>query len=95
MFLAEEHLDKAKEIVLKNRKKRSCKKCYDRGYIGTSPENTLIVCDKCVDIEKAMEEWKEYVKLDPQLMEDFKELFEEEEGKEVSQETPSESQETE
>lgn len=77
MFLAEEHLDKAKEIVLKHRTKRSCKKCYDRGYVGVSQENTLVICEKCVDIEASMEDWKEYVKTDQQLMEDFKEIFEE------------------
>ena len=96
MFLAEQHLDKAKEIVLKHRKKRSCKKCYDRGYIGTSSENTLVVCEKCVDVEKAMEEWKEYVKTDPQLMEDFKDLFEEETKEaESTEETPAENKEAE
>lgn len=87
MFLAEEHLDKAKEIVLKHRTKRSCKKCFDRGYVGVSTENTLVVCEKCVNIEAAMDEWKEYVKTDEQLMEDFKELFEEE--------TPAEENQTE
>jgi hypothetical protein len=91
MFLAEEHLDKAKEIVLNHRKKKSCKKCYDRGYVGVSQENTLVVCEKCVDIEAAMNEWKEYVKTDEQLMEDFKEIFEEtpEEGEEENKEETS------
>lgn len=92
MFLAEEHLEKAKEIVLKNRKKKSCNKCYDRGYLGVTQENTLVICTKCVDIDKSMDEWKEYVSQDPQLKEDFKELFEEEntetaEGEETQEQT--------
>ena len=87
MYLAENHLEKAKEIALNNRKKRTCKKCYDRGYIGLTPENTLVICEKCVNVDAAMEEWKEYVKQDPQLMEDFKDLFEEEEEETESNES--------
>ncbi|MFA5466188.1 MAG: hypothetical protein WC218_09425 [Candidatus Cloacimonadales bacterium] len=87
MYLAENHLEKAKEIALNNRKKRTCKKCYDRGYIGLTPENTLVICEKCVNVDAAMEEWKEYVKQDPQLMDDFKDLFEEEEEETESNES--------
>ena len=74
MYLAENHLEKAKEIALNNRKKRTCKKCYDRGYIGLTPENTLVICEKCVNVDAAMEEWKEYVKQDPADGR-FKDLF--------------------
>ncbi|HOE91846.1 MAG TPA: hypothetical protein PKZ69_05315 [Candidatus Cloacimonadota bacterium] len=86
MYLEEKHLEKAKEIVLKHRKKRSCKKCYDRGYVGLTLENTLVVCDKCIDIDQAMDEWKEYVKLDEKLVEDFHDLFEEEPQEEGAEE---------
>lgn len=76
--LAEKHLEKAKEIAVRNRKKKSCGKCYDRGYIGITPENTLALCHKCVDMEKALAEWKIYVSDIPELKEQYKELFEEE-----------------
>jgi hypothetical protein len=71
------HLEKAKQIALANRKKKSCNNCYERGYTGTTQENTLVLCTKCVDEEKAMTEWKEYVETVPELKEHFHELFEE------------------
>ncbi|MEA1972177.1 MAG: hypothetical protein U9N34_02630 [Candidatus Cloacimonadota bacterium] len=74
--LSESHLEKAKKIALKNRKKKSCNKCYDRGYIGIDQNNLLALCQKCVDIEKATAEWKEYVTQFPELKEYFKEMFE-------------------
>ncbi len=93
MYLAEEHLEKAKEIVLKNKKKKSCNKCYDRGYIGISLENTLVICTKCVDVDKAMEDWKAYVSEDPELKAEFHELFEEENAEQNDQENDSENKE--
>ena len=74
--LDEKHLEKAKEIALNNRKKKSCNKCYDRGYIGVTEENLLVLCTKCVDMEKAMDDWKNYVAQFPDLKEHFKDLFE-------------------
>jgi len=89
MMLDEKHKKVAIEIVQRNRKKKSCGKCYDRGYEGfSSADNTIIPCSKCVDTEKAYEEWKAYVETDEQLKEDFKELFEEEEK---TEETVSEA----
>ena len=80
MMLDEKHKKVAIEIVQKNRTKKSCGRCYDRGYEGfSSADNTIIPCSKCVDTEKAYEEWKVYVSADEQLKEDFKELFEEDE----------------
>ena len=80
MMLDEKHKKVAIEIVQRNRTKKSCGKCYDRGYEGfSSTDNTIIPCSKCVDTEKAYEEWKVYVSGDEQLKEDFKELFEEDE----------------
>ncbi len=77
------HLDKAKEIAVHNRKKKSCNVCYDRGYIGLTEQNMLYLCHKCVDIEKAMEEWKNYVADFPDLREYFKELFENDKENEI------------
>jgi len=89
MMLDEKHKKVAIEIVQRNRKKKFCGKCYDRGYEGfSSADNTIIPCSKCVDTEKAYEEWKAYVETDEQLKEDFKELFEEEEK---TEETVSEA----
>jgi hypothetical protein len=70
------HLEKAKEIAARNRKKKQCNACYDRGYIGVTEENMLYLCHKCVDVEKVMQDWKEYVAKFPELKEFFKELFE-------------------
>ncbi|HPR17768.1 MAG TPA: hypothetical protein PLD62_05945 [Candidatus Cloacimonadota bacterium] len=81
--LEEKHLEKAKEIAARNRKKKSCGKCYDRGYIGVTPENTLVLCHKCVDMEKAMADWKSYVAEIPELKEQYHELFEEDEKPET------------
>ena len=78
MFILDEiHLDVAKAIAEKNRKKNSCDHCYDRGWIGVSEQNLLVLCPKCVDREKAIEEWKEYVSEHKELKEHFSELFEE------------------
>ncbi|MCF7793626.1 MAG: hypothetical protein K9N09_04920 [Candidatus Cloacimonetes bacterium] len=76
--LDEKHLEKAKEFAARNRKKKSCGNCYDRGYIGVTPENTLALCHKCVDMEKALEDWKNYVAEIPELKEQYQELFEDE-----------------
>ena len=73
--LNEKHLAKAREIVINNRIKQSCKYCYDRGYIGTNEENMLILCHKCVDKEKAYQDWKEYVSQYPELKEIYQDMF--------------------
>jgi hypothetical protein len=75
--LTEEQLGKAKEIALSNRRKKNCGDCYDRGYIGVTEENLLILCPKCVDLDKSMVDWKEYVAEVPELKEQFQDLFEE------------------
>ena len=79
--LDDKHLNKAKEFAAHNRKKKSCNNCYDRGYIGTTPENTLVLCPKCVDVDEVMEVWKNYVKDIPELKEQYSELFEDEKEK--------------
>ncbi len=77
--LNEADLEIAKQIAFKNRKKKSCDVCYDRGWVGVNQENLVILCHKCVDMEKALEDWKNFVNEKPELKEHFKELFEEEE----------------
>lgn len=78
MFILEEqHLEEAKKIALKHRKKKSCNHCYDRGWIGVNDQNLLILCTKCVDMEPAMDDWKNYVSGHDDLKEHFSELFEE------------------
>ena len=88
MILDEKHRQAAIEIIQKNRKKKSCNKCYDRGYIGFTLEKTIIPCEKCVEIEAAMEQWKQYVAEDETLKEEFRELFDEETTEETT-ETPT------
>jgi len=50
------------------RTKKSCNKCYDRGYIGFTQEKTIVPCEKCVDTEKSYNDWKEYVKQNEETM---------------------------
>ena len=78
--LDDKHLEKAKEIALSARKKKNCKVCYDRGYIGVNQQNMVVICHKCVDGEKATEEWKQYVLANEDLKEHYEEFFEEEDG---------------
>lgn len=84
--LEEKHLDEAKKIASDNRKKKRCDECYDRGWIGVSEENLLVVCTRCVDMDKAMDAWKEYVGEHEELKEHFSELFEEAEPSETIEE---------
>jgi len=73
--LDEKHLEAAKKIALKHRKKKSCDHCYDRGWIGVNDQNLLILCTKCVEMDAAMEDWKAYVSGHKDLKEHFAELF--------------------
>jgi hypothetical protein len=76
--LAEEHQNKAIEIIERHKLKKTCNVCYDRGYVGHTLENLVIPCHKCVDNEAIMKEWKEYVAQVPELREFYHEMFEEE-----------------
>ena len=67
----DKHLDVAKEIALRNRKKKKCDHCYDRAYVGVTTENMLMLCHKCVDMDAAVAEWNEYVETQPDLKEHF------------------------
>ena len=78
--LSDEHLDAAKKIAGENRKRRNCKQCYDRGYEGVGQDNTIVLCHKCVDQEKAMEAWKAYVEPIPELWDYYKDMYSEEES---------------
>ena len=73
------HLEAAQKIAEKNRKKKRCDDCYDRGWIGLTEQNLLVLCTRCVDMDTAMEEWKQYVNGHEDLKEHFAELFEEKE----------------
>lgn len=60
--LDEKHLQKAKEIAGECREKdKSCKLCYDRGYIGVKEDNTLVICPKCTDYDTCVEPWVDYL----------------------------------
>ncbi|MCL2063546.1 MAG: hypothetical protein FWG98_04150 [Candidatus Cloacimonetes bacterium] len=91
MILEEKHQLVAKEIIQRNRKKKSCNKCYDRGFIGFTTDKTIIPCEKCVEIDTAMEEWKRYVSGDEELKEQFNELFLDEDGEATSENDESEN----
>ena len=78
--LAEVHQQKAIKILQNNRKKRRCDVCYDRGFVGYTPEKQVIPCHRCVDNDKAIEEWKAYVHDVPELKDYYQELFEEDES---------------
>lgn len=84
--LDEKHLDAAKKIAAEHRKKRNCDTCYERGWIGVSEQNLLVLCTRCVDLDAAMEDWKEYVSRHEELKEHFSELFEDGEEEELETE---------
>lgn len=75
--LDDKHLEAAQKIAKEHRKKKSCDNCYDRGWIGVSEQNLVVLCTRCVDMEAAMNSWKEYVNQHEELKEHFSELFEE------------------
>ena len=77
MILEEKHQKRAIEIVQSNRTKKSCNKCYDRGYVGFTPDKTVVPCEKCVDLDKAYNAWKDYVAQNEDLKEQFPEVLEE------------------
>lgn len=77
--LDDQHLEVAQEIAHKHRRKKSCDECYDRGWIGITDNNLLVLCTRCVDMDAAMAEWKAYVGEHEDLKEHFSELFEEKE----------------
>lgn len=82
--LEDRHLEAAQQIAQKHRKKKSCDTCFDRGWIGVTEQNLLVLCTRCVDMEPALEDWKAYVSEHEDLKEHFSELFEE---KKVDEET--------
>ena len=75
--LEDHHLEAAKQIAKDNRRKKSCDICYERGWIGVSEQNLLVLCTRCVEMDAAMEAWKAYVSSHDDLKEHFSELFEE------------------
>ncbi|HNQ43829.1 MAG TPA: hypothetical protein PKI59_05340 [Candidatus Cloacimonadota bacterium] len=87
--LDDKHLGEAQKIAAKNRKKKRCDECYDRGWIGVSEQNLLVLCTRCVDMDAAMEEWKAYVVQHEELKEHFSELFEDKEVAEEQDDNPA------
>ena len=77
--LPDEYLDRAKEIVIKHRKKKNCKYCYDRGYEGVNQDNMLVPCGRCVDTDAVLGEWKELVADTPELTALYGDYYESEE----------------
>jgi hypothetical protein len=86
--LEDHHLEAAQKIAQNHRRKKSCDNCFDRGWIGVTEQNMLVLCTRCVDMEAALEDWKAYVSEHEDLKEHFSELFEE---KEVEPETEDHS----
>ncbi len=84
--LDEKHLEAARKIAEKHRRKKSCDVCYDRGWIGVTEQNLLVLCTHCVDMEAALAEWKEYIMEHEELKEHFSELFDENLEKEGEEE---------
>jgi hypothetical protein len=76
--LADEHLAEAKKMIGKHKKKKNCKKCFDRGYVGVNEENMLIPCLHCMDSKALFAEWKQYVDARPDLKEIYGDSLEEE-----------------
>ncbi len=83
--LEEKHLEAAQAIAARNRTKKSCDHCYDRGWIGVSEQNMLVLCTRCVDMDKSMDEWKQYVMEHEDLKEHYGDLFEEKELEETEE----------
>jgi hypothetical protein len=78
--LPEQHLAEARKMVVKHKKKKKCNKCFDRGYLGVNEENMLIPCTYCIDSKAVFDEWKTYVKANPDLVELYGDSLDEKEG---------------
>ena len=86
----DKYLENAREMVAKHRAKKSCKRCYDRGYLGVDQDNLLVPCPKCVAGDALLAEWRQFVRDTPELSQLYGDYFEaepEEEGK-AQAETP-------
>ena len=77
--LPDNHLEKAKGLALQHRRASKCKACYDRGFQGSDEHNMLVLCPKCVDSKAVLEDWRQYVRDTPELVELYGDYFEEEE----------------
>jgi len=75
--LADEHLAEAKKMATRHKKKKNCKKCFDRAYVGVNEENMLIPCPHCTDGKALFDEWKLYVYARPDLKELYGDSLEE------------------
>ncbi len=84
--LEDHHLEVAQKIAIQHRRKKRCDSCYDRGWIGITDQNMLVLCTRCIDMDAAMEEWKQYVSQHDDLKAHFSELFDEKEIEETHHE---------
>lgn len=78
--LPDEHLETAKQIATAHVRRRGCRACYGRGWMGLAQDNTIVLCHKCVDEEAALQAWKEHVAAVPELRVHYPEFFTEADG---------------
>lgn len=74
--LPDQYLDNIKELTLKHRRQTNCKTCYNRGYLGTTQDNLLVPCSKCVPTDELMDDWRKFVRETPALAELYGDYFE-------------------
>ena len=88
--LPDQYLENAREMVIKHKVRKNCKRCYDRGYLGVDQDNLLVPCAKCVDGEALLTEWRQFVRDTPELSQLYGDYFEEqpEEEGEAQEDTP-------
>ena len=73
--LPDQYLERAKEMIAAHRRRKSCKSCFDRGYLGVNQNNMLVPCSKCVEDDAVMKEWKDFVMATPELAELYGEYY--------------------
>jgi hypothetical protein len=89
--LPDQYLDTAKDLARKHRRPVNCKTCYSRGYLGTSQQNLLVPCSKCVATDELMEDWRKLVRETPELAELYGDYFDAQDEEEEQDEDEKES----
>jgi len=72
-YLDEEHVRECQKIfdqytLKRYQKGKPCKMCGGSRNVGKTPEGSLIVCGRCVNIFMAERAWHEYCKKNPELL---------------------------
>ena len=80
MILPEIHQIEAAKICLKHVTKRykhkhKCKVCQGHANTGVDDRGLVFPCTNCVNLPPVYLEWIEYVKLQPELKEELKDLI--------------------